>query len=75
MINHSDLITSHIRGLISELNTQLKSLEKQISDKDFLKFENIAEIKNLISKYRDEIIHILNENGISRLSLLKNLIV
>lgn len=71
MINHSDLITSHIRGLISELNTQLKSLEKEISDKDFLKFENIAEIKNLISKYRDEIIHILNEKGISRLSLLK----
>lgn len=71
MINHSDIINSHIRNLISELNTLFKNFENEISDKNLLKSENLFKIKNHIASFRDEIIHILNEKGISKLTLLK----
>ncbi len=71
MINYSDMINNHIRNLISELDSLFKTFEKEISNKEFLKFENLLKIENLISKYRDEIILVLNEKGISKLTFIK----
>lgn len=71
MISHSDMINSHIRNLIIELNSLFKNFENELSSKNFLKPENLVSIKNLISKYRDEIIKALYEKGISKLTMLK----
>lgn len=71
LISHFDTITDHIKGLISELNSQFKSFEKDISEKDFLKFENLTRIKNILIAYRDNIIQILNEKGVGKLTILK----
>lgn len=71
MISHSDTINSHIRNLISELNSYFKQFENELSNKELLKFDNLTKIKNLIAKYRDEIIQTLTIEGIGKLTSLK----
>ncbi|MGB9665209.1 MAG: cation:proton antiporter [Ignavibacteria bacterium] len=71
MIHHSDTINSELRELINEINSLLKSFENELADKKLLSFDRISIIKNLIQKYRDEVILVLNEKGIARLNSLK----
>lgn len=71
MVHHSDTINKVLKELINEINTILKSFEKELENKSLLSYEKISIIKNLISKYRDEVILTLNEKGIARLNYLK----
>lgn len=71
MVHHSDTINSELRELINEINSILKTFENELADKNLLGFEKISIIKNLITKYRDEVILVLNEKGIARLNSLK----
>jgi Kef-type K+ transport system membrane component KefB len=71
MVHHSDTINSQLRELINEINTILKSFENELADKKLLSSDQILTIKNLITKYRDEVLLILNQKGIARLNYLK----
>ncbi|MCX8056756.1 MAG: cation:proton antiporter [Ignavibacteria bacterium] len=71
MISHSDNVAKDIKDLISELNVLFKSLEKQITNSELISSSSIVELKNLILKYRDDIIYLINEKGISKLSASK----
>jgi hypothetical protein len=71
MVHHSDTINSELRELINEINSILKSFENELANKSLLNFDKLSLIKNIITKYRDEVILVLNEKGIARLNYLK----
>ena len=71
IVHHSDTINAELRELINNINTKLKTFENELANKKISSIEKISLIKNLITKYRDDVILILNQKGIARLNYLK----
>lgn len=71
MINYSDNINSILRTLIIELQKEITACDKEVSDEDSLIFENRFKLKLSIEKHRDQILLMIYEKGINKLSSIR----
>lgn len=68
MINYSDNINGVLRSLISDLQKELNTCDKELSDKNLLIFENRFKLKSSIEKHRDQLLLMIYEKGINKLT-------
>jgi len=68
MIRFSDTINESLRSITTELIRLFKKMNSELANPALIKIENILKIKEQVSIYRNELLLLLHEKGITRLS-------
>lgn len=71
MINYSDSVNEILREVINRLSQKFKEFEKDISDKNLISSKNTIKVKALIEKFKNELIDLISEEGITKLNIVR----
>jgi Kef-type K+ transport system membrane component KefB/GTPase SAR1 family protein len=68
MIRFSDAINESLRLITSDLLRMFKKINSEFSNDELIKIENSLKIKESVNVYRNELLLLLHERGITKLS-------
>lgn len=68
MIRFSDTINESLRSITSDLLRLFKKINSELSNNEWVKVENSLKIKEVVNIYRNELLLLLHEKGITKLS-------